>query len=185
MKHAIRRTLLHLRKNEHRPRFARSKDERIGTRVARLPEFKAAKTLLLYAPIHGEVDTHGIFERARQHGKQVAFPRVNGELLEAVLVKDWAELQRGNFGVLEPAARKRLTIAKIDVVFVPGIAFDLKGHRLGYGKGFYDRFLARLKPGAEKIGLAYEFQVVDSLPVETHDVDLDAVVTEKRVLRFG
>ena len=184
MKHLVRKRLLKKRRKQA-PSLAQDKNEQIAGRVATLPEFKKAKTLLLYAPIYGEVETKGVFHEALKRKKTVALPKVNGEKLEARQVKEWGTLEKGAFGVNEPTGRQKLLPAeKLDVVFVPGIAFDEEGYRLGYGKGFYDRFLREKARNAKRVGLAYEFQVVKRLPRESHDEKVDVLVTEKRVLRM-
>ncbi len=181
MKHLLRQKLLHRRKHKHPAGPANNKSVRIAQRVLKLPVFVRAKTILLYAPVHREVDTRRIFSAAVHGGKCVAFPKVKGKTLQARQVKNWKELKKGAFGVLEPNGRaKRVQAKELDLVLVPGVAFDRQGHRLGYGKGFYDRFLKQLNPKTATVGLAYAFQVVNKIPRQPHDVKVQRVVTEKR-----
>ncbi len=184
MKRVLRKRLLRKRKT-HVPKAAQTKNALILKRVLQLPEFRKAKTVMLYAPIYGEVDTKGIFYAALKQRKRVGLPKVKGEQLEARAVKSWEELGKGVLGVLEPLKHSHaLEPSEIGLVFVPGIAFDEEGYRLGYGKGFYDRFLGQVSKEAKKIGLAYEFQVVKRLPREPHDEKVNILITEKRVLRI-
>jgi len=100
-------------------------------------------------------------------------------------IKSFDELKKGTFGILEPPQDRfrKVRISEFDLVIVPGIAFDLTGHRIGFGGGFYDSFLGSIT--ATKIALAYEFQIVDEIPTRAEDVKIDILVTEKSVYRFG
>jgi 5-formyltetrahydrofolate cyclo-ligase len=151
----------------------------------RLPEFAAATTLALYSPILNEVYTEEIFRQACARGKQVVYPRVEGASLEFFAVSGRDDLQVGNFGILEPKGTQPVPVARIDLLLVPGVAFDLGGHRLGYGKGYYDRLLSGRAKGAKLVGFCFEFQLLSSLPAELHDVRMDLLVTDQRTLRLG
>jgi 5-formyltetrahydrofolate cyclo-ligase len=144
--------------------------------------FAAARTVALYSPIRGEVPTGAIAARALSEGKQLAYPCVDGELLGFFVVTDPLDLEPGAFGVLEPPRRLQLALAALDLIVVPGLAFDRQGHRLGYGRGFYDRTLVESRPGCVAVGLAYDFQLTAALPVQKHDRALAAVVTETGVI---
>jgi 5-formyltetrahydrofolate cyclo-ligase len=149
-----------------------------------LPLFADAEVLGLYSPVWNEVFTEEIFRSAREAGKRVAYPRIEEHGLEFVEVTDLAELGPGAFGVLEPRGARSVPLTALDLVVVPGVAFDLAGFRLGYGKGFYDRALSCFGRRAPLVGLCYELQMVDALPAESHDVRVDLVATEERTLRF-
>ncbi len=149
-----------------------------------LPEFEAASTLALYCPIRNEVFTEEIFACASRRGKRVAYPRVREAQMEFVAVADPSALVPGAFGILEPTGEDLLPVAALDLIVVPGVAFDRGGHRLGYGKGFYDRAL-RNASGAVLVGFCFDFQLVDALPAEAHDVRMDMVVTDERTLLAG
>lgn len=151
-------------------------------RLVASAEFVSADAVALYSPIFNELFTEGIRREALQRGKRVAYPRVTGQGLEFVEVGDRDELAPGSFGILEPTGDRVLPLAAFDLVVVPGVAFDLHGSRLGYGKGFYDRILPSRGPG-QLAGLCFELQLVDRLPIETHDVPMDLVVTERRIVR--
>ncbi len=141
------------------------------------PSVAAASKIALYAAIGSEVDTHGLFARLRERGAEVCFPRSlrAAGAVEFCMVEELDELQPGAFGVLEPGGEPTPPEA-LDVVTVPGLAFDRAGRRLGYGAGYYDRTLASYR--GRCIGLAFDCQLVDALPVDEHDRRMDVVVTE-------
>lgn len=148
--------------------------------------FKRAMAIMVYAPLPMELDIRPLVDEALRAGRVVCVPRVGweGRSLTPVAIRGMDDLVEGEkFGVREPRAGAQVVAKDIlDLVIVPGLAFDATGGRLGRGAGFYDRFLSGLTPRAKKIGLAYEAQVFASVPLESQDVRLDAVVTEKRVL---
>jgi 5-formyltetrahydrofolate cyclo-ligase len=147
------------------------------------PEFVAATVVALYSPVRNEVFTEEIFTEARRCGKTLTYPRIRGTLLEFVEVRERQELEPGAYGILEPGGGQVVQLAALELIVVPGVAFDLAGHRLGYGKGFYDRFLHEHR--GQLVGLCFDFQLVEKLPVEAHDVRMNMVVTEERTLRFA
>jgi 5-formyltetrahydrofolate cyclo-ligase len=140
-------------------------------------EFRSAKVVGAYYAFGSEVKTDMIIERARALGKKVALPSVEGDSLTFYELSSGKYMVRGRFGIMEPLPYG--PVDRIDLLVVPGIAFDKKGYRLGYGKGYYDKFLAKKKTVA--IGLGYSFQLLDSLPRDKHDMKLDAVATEDGV----
>lgn len=147
-------------------------------RVADSSIFQHARTLALYSPINNEVFTEALFFLALEAGKQVAYPRIRHNTLEFVRVDDRKSLLHGRFGILEPSGSEVLPAAELDLLILPGVAFDRRGHRLGYGKGYYDRTLHRAEIRSLLLGLCFEFQRVDALPDESHDVAMHVVVTE-------
>lgn len=142
-------------------------------------QFKEAACIALYSPTRGEVDTGLLFSAARQAKKRVCYPRVVGERMVFAEVDDLASLAKGTFGLLEPQEGCGFPVTELDLMVVPGVAFDRTGHRLGYGKGFYDRELHSVGFSGVLIGLCFEFQLVDRLPSEAHDVPVDYLVTEQ------
>jgi 5-formyltetrahydrofolate cyclo-ligase len=146
--------------------------------------YRQAGTVGLYSPVLNEVQTERVARRCLADGKRLAYPRVTGDDLRFVEVADLGTMSPGTFGVLEPVGNQLMPVAEIDLLIIPGVAFDLEGNRLGYGKGYYDRALAVCRPDQERVGFAYEFQVVEQLPVAGHDCRLTCVVTEQRTLRF-
>ena len=153
-------------------------------RALALPELQGARVLVGFSAIHKELDPAALLAAARAQGKRVGLPRVVGELLELHEVSAPEELVEGTFGVLEPpASAPRIEPTEVDLVLVPALAFDARGHRIGYGRGFYDRLLPQLTR-AFRVGLAYDFQLLAELPDDPHDVPMQCVVTDKRSLRF-
>lgn len=159
--------------------------EKIISSLFSLQEFKKAVTVMFYADARNEVQTREAIKLALAMGKRVVLPKVKKDRgLLAVEIKDISDLKPGTFGILEPESDDGLEPEVIDLVVVPGVAFDRQGHRLGYGAGYYDGFLPKLRPGVKKIALAFELQVAESIPVEEHDVKMDTLITEKCVYRF-
>lgn len=161
-----------------------SRSLKIQQRLLETEEFAKACSLAIYSPILNEVSTEYVFRVAKRMGKKVAYPRVREDRLEFVEVAECKDLRTGTFGVLEPVGSTLMPLSTIDLVVVPGVAFDMAGHRLGYGKGFYDRVLHECGQRGLLIGLCFEFQTVSSLPVESHDIRMDMLITEDRTLRF-
>ncbi|MEE8408792.1 MAG: 5-formyltetrahydrofolate cyclo-ligase [Myxococcota bacterium] len=148
------------------------------------PSVAAASKIALYSAIGSEVDTCGLFGRLRERGAEVCFPRslrATGAV-EFCMVEDLDELRPGAFGVLEPVGEPTPP-AVLDVVAVPGIAFDHAGGRLGYGAGYYDRTLASYR--GRSIGLTFDCQLVDALPVDEHDRRMDVIVTESGAIEVS
>lgn len=180
-KHEIRQQLLLRRKQLEKPLWL-DLSLLVQQRLLDSECFARAETLALYSPVNNEVHTDKLLAVARLQEKRICFPRVCGETLQFVEVESAAELQPGTFGVAEPVGGKVLQGQQIDLVVVPGVAFDREGFRLGYGKGFYDRELSRMSPQTISVGLCYDFQLCDVLPVEAHDQQLDYVATETRLI---
>jgi 5-formyltetrahydrofolate cyclo-ligase len=164
-----------------RARLARAAVERL----AGLPALAAARVVALYASLGAEVDPSPLAPALLARGVRVVYPRVReNDRRLAFAESAHAELVRGPFSALEPPATAPETDpAELDAVIVPAVAFDEDGYRLGRGGGFYDATLAAI-PGARRLGLAFDFQIVPALPHEDHDAAMDAVVTERRTLRF-
>jgi 5-formyltetrahydrofolate cyclo-ligase len=182
----LRQRLLR-RLREHPERARQAKSRAIGRRLRRLKMYRRAKTLLCYVAFDGEVETRAILRRALDDGKRVAVPVTvpSTKRLLAVEIRDPdRDLDvKGHFGIPHPARTgRRIPKAKLDLVLMPGVAFDRRGHRLGRGGGYFDRFLSRLPSRARRVGLAFEFQLMKELPVESHDLPAHAVVTEKGVV---
>ena len=150
-----------------------------------LPEFLLADCLALYSPIRNEVFTEGVFREALGKGKTTAYPRVRQGGLEFIKVTDLKDMVAGAFGIPEPVGSVNIPVSALDLLVVPGVAFDMAGHRLGYGKGYYDRALRDPRKRCILIGFGFEQQLIELLPVEAHDIRMDLLVTERRTLRFG
>ncbi|HWO40688.1 MAG TPA: 5-formyltetrahydrofolate cyclo-ligase [Candidatus Eisenbacteria bacterium] len=164
---------------------ARAKSAAIQTNALAFPGYVSATSVALYSSVDNEVATEKILDHALAHGKSLFFPRwQDGDRLELVAVTSASELAPGKFGIPEPVGAAGLGDlgAEALLVFVPGLAFDPCGNRLGRGRGCYDRLLARLGPGSIPVGLAYEFQIVPKIPSETWDRPVRYVITESRII---
>ena len=147
-----------------------------------LPEFRGARTILCYASFRGEVETFVLMKTVMEFKKRVALPlvRKKDKRIVAVLINSLNELQSGAYGILAPVdmAQNALSPCELDLVVVPGVAFDRSNNRLGRGAGYYDKFLSELPATTPTIGLAYDIQIVDVIPgLETHDRPVSAVIT--------
>lgn len=146
--------------------------------------FRAAKIIMAYASMPDELQLNELFAACFAEGKILAIPLIIGKgVMRAVEVPNFDSLEVGKFGILtvKPAIRKFVAPAQIDCMIVPGAAFDLSGGRLGMGGGYYDRFLPQAV-NAKKVSFAYDFQLVETLPLETHDAQIDFVFTKGRIV---
>ena len=158
----------------------------ICARAAALPELEAAGTVLLFGSFRTEIDTSPLIAWALARGRVVCLPRVLApRLMAAYRVRDVrADLQPGAWGIPEPrAGLPEIAPEAIDAVVVPGAAFDVEGRRCGYGGGFYDTYLPLTRAGVPRVALAFEAQIVDEVACESHDLAVDAIVTEDRIIR--
>lgn len=158
----------------------RTLSEECVTKVLQFPELLEAETVCVYMPIGNEIDTSAIIQYCLDNEKRVAAPRVEGESMEFYYFQKPSELVQGAFDIWEPTGTEKVTDEE-SLVIVPGVAFDLNCNRIGYGNGFYDRYLSK-HPQMKKIALAYEFQIVGKIKQEIHDIRPDMVVTESRVI---
>jgi len=157
----------------------------IQAKVLEFPQYRAARSLALYCALQNEVETWAIMDHALRHDKMVFCPKLSGDNLVAFgRIFSEADLIRGPFGVLEPSADRYLSEQDCNglMVIVPGLLFDSLGNRLGRGGGWYDRALRWIDNRGTLVGLAYELQVVDTVPVQTWDQKVHYVVTESRVI---
>ncbi|MBQ9757737.1 MAG: 5-formyltetrahydrofolate cyclo-ligase [Clostridia bacterium] len=140
--------------------------------------YKNAKTIMVYMPLGNEVDTKEIIASAFSDGKRIVVPVTDAETGEMIAseIRENTAFEKGAFSVFEPVEKAEIDPQQIDAVLVPGIAFDKKGGRIGFGKGCYDRFLKKTK--ALRIGLCYAFQLCDEIDEESHDIKMDFVITE-------
>ena len=153
----------------------------IAARLNELLPVQKAQVIMGFAPMRNEVDLESFYEQQSQLGKTIVLPRVEGDQLKPVEWQGWQETKVSPFGVREPLG-EAYPLKEIDVVIVPGLAFDPGGFRVGYGRGFYDRFLPQLRSDAFKCGVCYEFQIVDSTFPHEKDVPVHWIVTDKSEL---
>ncbi len=152
-------------------------------RLLTLEPFRQAAVIALYAPIQQEIDTAELFDAAVAAGKQVLYPQVRNGQLQFRQVTELRQLAGGAYGIPEPGLSDRdMPLEQADLIVVPGVAFDLQGHRIGFGKGYYDRCLNRLSGCAALVGLCHDFQLLDCIPSEAHDISMQYVVTESRLI---
>jgi len=158
--------------------------EIIQTRAMHMNEFVNAKTVAAYHPVGSEVSTIQILSSVLQLGKCLALPRVEDEsrIIFAEVEDLENDLQAGKYKIMEPK-NHCLKVNRMDLALVPGIAWDEHGHRLGYGKGYYDRYLSNLQ--TTSVGLAYDFQILKDIPHGKNDFRVNLIVTEKRVIKVS
>jgi 5-formyltetrahydrofolate cyclo-ligase len=157
----------------------------IQGRLLGLDEFRHARLVHCYVGVKaGEVRTDRILAETLRSGRRLALPRIEGDRLIHHEIRSTEELVPARFGLYEPpSSAPRIDPAEIDLVVVPGLAFDRAGNRLGFGKGYYDRFLGEARAG--KVALLYAVQLLDEVPADEHDVPVDMLVTEKGAERCG
>lgn len=158
------------------------KSKKIRELLESTKEFKDAKKILLYISTEEEVHTHELTKDSINSDKKVYVPKVTGSQLAVCPILAWDELKPGTHGVLEPCSvLDPANPEEIDLIIVPGIAFDQYGHRIGYGKGFYDSLLSLTK--GVKIGLAFKEQITEKIPFEDHDIPVDFIITDEKIIK--
>jgi 5-formyltetrahydrofolate cyclo-ligase len=181
------RQMMHEQRKKLKPDEVRLLSEKILKALIAFPLLSKSRFIMSYMPYGNEADIMPLNRKLLDEGKDLCVPRVlNGSQMDAVWVtgldKDFI---KNGFGILEPGKEAEpADIRKIDLVLVPGVAFDRLGNRLGHGKGFYDRFLENCN-NTYTIGVAYDFQLLDGIPCELHDKKMDAVVTESGVFTIN
>ena len=180
-----------IREQAHANRNAQANKDEISRRIVAkflaLPEYSAAQTVMFYVDVRSEVRTRHDLANALVSGKRIVVPYcVDGEL-ELFHLEQMDELQTGMYKILEPreelrsVAAKRIDVAELDLIMVPGVAFDRRGARTGHGKGYYDKLLEHARPDSPLVALAFECQVFDEIPTEDHDIFMDRLITESAV----
>ncbi len=155
------------------------------SKFIKLKALKEIGYIMVYYSVRNEVETVAIINYLLDIGKTVALPVCTPERdLKAAVINNLSELQPASFGLMEPGPGSALfDYAELELIIVPGVAFDEKGNRLGHGAGYYDRFLSK-NLNAYKLGLAYDFQLVPALPAERHDIKMNGLLTPSRHLEF-
>jgi len=182
MKEILRKEIKEKRRNISKEEN-RKKSKEIKEKLFNLREYKDARVVLFYISYNGEVFTHDMIKDALED-KKVVVPISNKEdnTLSLSKLDSWDDLELGSYGILEPRkiCMQEVQIDNIDLIIVPGVGFDLNGNRMGHGKGYYDKLLEKSK--AIHIGLAFELQIIDKIPTEEHDISLNKIITESRVI---
>lgn len=184
-KDRIRKKILKQRESMTEEMCHQASDE-ILRQVLSLAAFQAATSILLFASFRKEVETKGIFRAARQCGMTIGFPRIEPNLrgergMRFYQVDREEQMQNGFFGIAEPVSSCP-AMDGADLMVMPGVVFDLQCHRIGFGGGFYDRYLASHSIRTV-VAVAYDFQVIDAIPYEPTDMSPDLIITESRILR--
>ena len=158
-------------------------------RVTNLPQYVQSNTVLWYVDVRDEVRTRHALPAAIASEKTIVVPYCAGDELALFRLESMDELTSGEFGILEPSAERRrqpersVKASSLDLIIVPGVAFDAAGGRLGHGKGYYDRLLGVIAESTVKVGVAFDCQIVASVPTDGHDIAMDIVVTQSKVHR--
>ncbi len=168
--------LLRLKTQKEEDRNRKSKF--ILNKLLRNKAFRKAKIVMFYIAFGGEVNTAEMIREAQKIGKVICVPMCSKdkEIMQPAILENHAKLKLGPYGVREPATENLLKPEDLDLVIVPGLAFDKKGNRLGRGKGYYDRFLSRLSNKTHSIGMAFDFQILPLVPTTRHDVSVKKVI---------
>ncbi len=186
-KESKRKELKEKRKKLTREEVLR-KSRKIHDKIIELPEFQSKQNISIYVAKKkaGEVETEEMIKSWIKKDKKILVPFVDGSELKLSLLKNFEkDLEKGKFGIKEPRKdKKRLfPIKKVEVIFVPGLGFDLEGNRLGFGKGYYDRFLRKASNDTDFIVLAFDFQISKEIPHTETDVPVHKIITEKRIIK--
>lgn len=158
-------------------------DDKIIGKLIDSEEYKKARGIFTYIGFGSEIDTKIIIEDALKLGKEVYVPKIFNKEMLLIRIDSLENLVKSSYGILEPIGEENdFDIDKLDLIVMPGVAFDEEFNRLGYGAGYYDKFLDKNNLKCSKITLAYELQVLDRLEVEEHDKKVDQIITEKRIM---
>ena len=180
-KKAIRKQIFAARK-AHTDQQIDDWSKKIAETVTSLSEYRDSQRILAYADYNHEVMTRYIIEAAWKDGKEVAVPKVVGKDMVFYRLTDFTQLEAGYFGIPEPA-RGEIVQWEEALMIMPGVAFDRANHRVGYGGGFYDRFLEK-HPQIRRVAVAFEFQMMPEVPTEPTDISPEIIVTEEEIYRL-
>ena len=164
-------------------KFITQTSRKITGKILSVGKITDSQLFSIYIPIKNEVETDLIVDALNLRGAKILVPAYSTKIKGYLFCqfKNWQDLEKGPRGILQPKIIKPVDPSLVDVAILPGLAFSKRGVRLGYGKGVFDRLFSNSK--AIRIGLAYDFQIVDEIPKEEHDLVMDMVVTEKNVIR--
>ena len=172
------RSKILLKLKTQKEEYRNQKSKVIKDKLLRNKVFRKAKIVMFYIAFGGEVDTEEMIKEAKKAGKLICVPicKKDRETMQPAILDEHAKLIKGLYGVLEPVAQCTICEQDLDLVIVPGLAFDKAGRRLGRGKGFYDRFLNLLPKDTPSIGLAFDFQILPSVPTTPRDVNVQEII---------
>lgn len=184
MKKQLREQIIKRRKSLTSSEVIKDSDL-IKRRLFKTTWYKNARCILFYVSYNNEVNTHDMIKETLKSGKKVIVPIINLEKKTLTLsrLENWDDLHPCTYSILEPKDHcvRHTSLSSIDLCIIPGVVFDCKGNRIGHGGGYYDRLFQK-KCHAHRIGLAYEFQIVQTIPHEPHDVKVNRIITEKRTI---
>jgi 5-formyltetrahydrofolate cyclo-ligase len=182
-----------IRKQAHQNRREQKNKETLSSHITdrfiSLPEYEAAAVVMFYVDVRSEVRTRNKLAAALGGPQAIAVPYCLDGELQLFLLEDMSELETGMYKILEPKEplrnlpEKRVLVENLDVIMVPGVAFDYEGGRTGHGKGYYDKLLQNARPDTPLIALAFECQMFPEIPMAEHDIFMDQVITEDRIYK--
>ena len=188
-KKLLRKEILNIRNNMNSDN-KKEKDTIIKEKFLNSDYYKKAKNIFIYISYGSEIDTKEIINYALGDGKTLFVPRTEFEtkLMDAVKITSLNNMTEDRYGILEPSKEEPyIQPDQLDLIVVPGVAFDKEGGRTGYGAGYYDRYFKKISKERagkiKKVALAYDFQVIDNVPIDEQDVRIDCVITEKKIIR--
>ncbi len=187
-KHFLRKQLLNKRKFLSK-RSILEKSNKIADKLIKFDKYQQSEKIMLYISTKLEVQTQRIIESAQKDNKSIYIPLIIPEqhdLIPSLVIDFEKEIALGNLGIYQPRKEfhRLFPPSILDLVIVPGLAFNQQGHRLGRGGGYYDRFLKKLPVQAYSIALAFEMQMIEQIPLEENDMPVDCIITEKRIIKL-
>lgn len=181
-KEEIRKEIIEKRNNLSK-NFVAFNSNIIKEKILHMDEYINCDCIYIYMSINKEVDTADIILDAFKNNKKVAIPKVVNNIMDFYYIENINQTSIGNFGILEPTTNN-LANDENALIIIPGVAFDNSKHRIGYGKGFYDNYLNKIKNNnVKKIALTFDFQVLQSIPYDEFDVSPDTIITEKKIIK--
>ncbi|GAB6188739.1 5-formyltetrahydrofolate cyclo-ligase [Marinitoga arctica] len=177
MKKILREIMLEKRKSINKKEYI-EKSYIISEKIAKLLNFTFFNSIAMYYPFRNEVDILNLIDIFYE--KDILFPKICGKNMYFVKINSIMDFKKGKFGIMEPIGEEFKS--DIDVFLIPGVAFDEKLYRLGYGGGYYDRYFSKHKKSF-LIGVGFDFQILKELPIFDHDIKMDIIITEKRILK--
>lgn len=183
----LRKRILNIR-NSMDNKDSYEKSSVIMEKLTAMYIYKKAQVVFVYMDFNNEVETMTLIKRMLLEKKKVVIPytdTVNTVIIPSELKDMDQDLVKSKFGYYEPAPERIVPVKpeELDLVVVPGVVFDKKLNRIGFGKGYYDRILCRLKKDAKAVAVAYDFQVLEEVPSEEHDIKMDMIITEKNIYK--
>ena len=163
------------------------KDNIIKEKLKEIKFYKNSRNIFIYLGFGSEIDTAVYIKEFLDEGKNIFVPRIEDDIMESVKIDLLSNLVENKYGILEPSCNVECSISNyndIDLIIVPGLAFDITGGRVGYGGGYYDKYLEEGFINVPKVALAYDFQVIDNVPIDKYDIRVDYIITEKRQINI-